>query len=139
MIRVFRLPAVLVVMSSVTAGVCLADGSAMAKEMKEVGKSVKALRMVAKGDYAAGAAAVRKAHEALLRAMGHTASMVQEMPDGVEKDKALADSRRLLGENYTALCELELAYLEKNDAKIAAAMEKIKQSKGEGHKKYTDD
>lgn len=107
--------------------------------MKDVSKSLKGLRQIAKDDYAGGAAMARKAHEALLRSMEHTASMVKDMPDGAEKAKALADSRRLLGQTYSALCELELAYLEKSDAKIAAAMGKIKESKGEGHKKYTDD
>ena len=58
---------------------------------------------------------------------------------GDEKAKALADSRRLLGLSYAALCELEIAYLEKDPAKIEAAMTKVKGTKKEGHKKYTDD
>lgn len=111
----------------------------MEEQMKATGKALKELRKIAKDDYAGGAKLSREAHEALLKSMAHQASLVKDMPDGVEKEKALADSRRLLGLAYAALCELEIAYLEKDDAKIEAAMAKIKDSKGEGHKKYTDD
>ncbi|WP_346187000.1 hypothetical protein [Rubritalea halochordaticola] len=111
----------------------------MEKDMKETGSALKSLRKIEKSDYEGGAKLVREAHEALLKSMSQQASMVKDMPDGVDKQKALADSRRLLGLAYAALCELEIAYLEKDDAKIEAAMTKIKDSKKEGHKKYTDD
>lgn len=111
----------------------------MSEEMKTVSKQLKSLRTIPKGDYAAGAEAVLKAHEALLNSMQYTAVMIEEMPEGEEKAKALADSRRVLGLSYAALCELEIAYLEKDDAKIQVAMSKVKDTKKEGHKKYTDD
>ena len=111
----------------------------MTKEMKTVSQQLKSLRTMPKDDFAAAADAVRTAHEALLAAMEYTAAMVEEMPDGHEKAKALADSRRVLGLSYAALCELELAYLEKDPVKVAAAMSKVKDTKKEGHKKYTDD
>ncbi|MEO1857816.1 MAG: hypothetical protein ABGY95_10715 [Rubritalea sp.] len=115
------------------------EESKMAADMKVVSKQLKSLRTIPKDDFVAAAEAARKAHEALLSAMKYTAVMVEEMPAGSEKAKALADSRRLMGLSYSVLCELELAYLEKDPAKIAAAMAKVKESKKEGHKKYTDD
>ena len=115
------------------------EDTKMAIEMQTVSKQLKSLRKIAKDDFAAAAEAVHKAHVALLSAMQYTAAMVEEMPAGDEKAKALADSRRLLGLSYAALCELELAYLEKDPAKIEAAMTKVKGTKKEGHKKYTDD
>lgn len=133
------------VMASMVAGVSplFADGdhkhTEMGEEMETVSKSLKSLRKIAKDDYAAGAAAVQKAHVALLKSMSYTAAMVKEMPEGPEKAIALADSRRLLGLSYAALCELEVAYLKKDEALIKAAMDKVKASKKEGHKKYTDD
>lgn len=111
----------------------------MGKAMSETSKALKSLRKLPKDDYKAAAAAVRTAHEALLKSMSYTAVMVEEMPAGDEKAKALADSRRILGLNYAALCELELAYLEGDDEMIAAANAKVKESKKEGHRKYTDD
>lgn len=115
------------------------EDTKMAADMKIVSKQLKALRTIPKDDFSAGAEAVRKAHQALLSSMKYTAVMVEEMPEGVEKSTALADSRRVLGLSYSALCELELAYLEKDEAKIKAAMTKVKGTKKEGHKKYTDD
>jgi len=115
------------------------EDTKMATEMKTVSKQLKSLRKMPKDDFAAAAEAVRKAHEALLSAMQYTAVMVEEMPAGDEKAKALADSRQILGLSYAALCELELAYLEKDPEKVKAAMTKVKGTKKEGHKKYTDD
>ena len=115
------------------------EDTKMAIEMQAVSKQLKSLRKIDKDDFATAAEAVRKAHTALLSAMQYTAALVEEMPKGDEKAKALADSRRLLGLSYAALCELELAYLEKDPAKIEAAMTKVKGTKKEGHKKYTDD
>ncbi len=65
--------------------------------------------------------------------------MVEEMKDGKEKTKAIADYRRLMGLSYAALCELELAYLEEDQAKVDAVMKKVKAGKKEGHKKYEDE
>lgn len=111
----------------------------MEKDMKEASDALKSLRKIDATDFEGGAKLAREAHVALLKSMAHQASMVKDMPDGVEKQKALADSRRLLGLAYAALCELEIAYLEKDKDKVDAAMTKIKDSKKEGHKKYTDD
>jgi len=111
----------------------------MQKEMKTVSDSLKSLRKIDKADYAAGAEAVRKAHEAILRSMAYSPSLVNDMPDGEEKVIALADSRRLMGLTYAVLCELEIAYVKKDDKLIADLGSKWKELKKEGHKKYTDD
>lgn len=127
-------------------GLCAATGlhaddadTEMGKEMAAASKKLKSLRTLPLNDFEAAAIAVRKSHEALLRSMAHTPALIAEMPEGIEKQKALADSRRLLGLSYAALCELEIAYLDKDDAKVKSIMSQIKQLKKEGHKKYTDD
>ncbi|MGJ8657873.1 MAG: hypothetical protein ACSHX6_15605 [Akkermansiaceae bacterium] len=111
----------------------------MEKEMKTVSDSLKSLRKIDKGDYVAGAEAVRKAAEAMLRSMAYSPSLVKDMADGDEKTIALADSRRLMGLTYAVLCEMEIAYIKKDDALIADLASKWKDLKKEGHKKYTDD
>lgn len=111
----------------------------MEKEMKTVSDSLKSLRKIDKSDYAAGAEAVRKAHEAILRSMAYSPSLVNDMPDGDEKTIALADSRRLMGLTYAVLCEMEIAYTKKDDKLIGELASKWKELKKEGHKKYTDD
>ena len=115
------------------------EDTPMTKEMKEISTSLKNLRRLDKADYAAGAAAVRKAHEATLRSMAYSPSLVKDMPEGPEKEVALADSRRLMGLTYASLCELEIAYLKKDDELIAKLSKEWKSLKKEGHKAYTDD
>ena len=124
-----------------TASVIAADeeDTPMTKEMKEISSSLKSLRKIDKTDYAAGAAAVRKAHEATLRSMAYSPVLVKDMAEGSEKEIALADSRRLMGLTYAALCEMEIAYIKKDDKLIAELAKKWKDLKKEGHKAYTDD
>ena len=111
----------------------------MGKEMGAASKQLKSLRTIPLDDFEAAAVIVRKAHEAMLRSMAHTPALIEEMPEGVERQKALADSRRLLGLSYAALCELEIAYLDKDAEKVKLVMSQIKKLKKEGHRKYTDD
>ena len=111
----------------------------MTTEMKAASKALKELRKIKPGDWEAMAKTVRASHTALLKSMSETAALVKEMKDGPEKAIATADSRKLLGLCYAALCELEIAYLKKDAAAAAKAMEKIKEIKKEGHEKYSDD
>lgn len=115
------------------------DHTPMAKEMKTVSDKLKSLRKIDKADYAAGAKAVREANAALLRSMAFVPALVKDMPDGDEKTIAIADAGRLLGLNYAVLCELEIAYIKKDDKLIGELATKWKELKKEGHKKYEDD
>ncbi len=115
------------------------DKTPMAKEMKTVSEKLKSLRKIDKTDYAAAATAVREANAALLRSMAYVPALVKDMPEGDEKTIAVADAGRLLGLNYAVLCELEIAYLKKDDALIKDLAKKWKKLKKEGHKKYEDD
>ena len=122
-------------------GVAMADenDTPMTKEMKAASLALKNLRKIARDDWAGMAKAARDAHTALLKSMPEQATMIKDMKDGKEKAIALADSRRILGLCYAALCELEIAFINKDQAKVDAAMEKIKALKKEGHENYSDD
>jgi hypothetical protein len=111
----------------------------LAKAMEQSGKALKSLRKIEKGDWAAGAKAARVAADGIRKSMEFEPALLQEIKDPQKKAKALADYKRLLGKAYTALCELELAYLDEDQAKVDVAMKKVKASKKEGHKKYEDD
>lgn len=111
----------------------------LAKEMKEASKALKALRKLPKDDWEGGAKLARAAAESIRKSMAFTPVMFKDMKDGLEKEKAVADYRRLMGLNYASLCELELAYLAQDPAKVEAATKKWKSIKKEGHKKYEDD
>ncbi len=115
------------------------DDTQLAKTMKEASVALKALRKLPKDDWAGGVQKSRAAAEGIRKGMAFIPVMLKDMRDGVDKDKALADYRRLMGLNYAALCELELAYLEKDAAKVLAASKSWKALKKEGHKKYEDE
>ena len=115
------------------------DQTPMGREMEASAKALKSLRKIKKDDWDAMAKAARTAHEAFLKSMAYTPVLIKDMKDGPEKVKALADSRRLLGLCYAALCELEIAYLEKDGKKAKELISKWKLLKKEGHTEYSDD
>lgn len=111
----------------------------LGKSMEQASDALKSLRKIDKNDWAAGAKAARTAADGLRKGMEFIPALVKDMKDGKEKTKAIADYRRLMGRAYADLCELEIAYLEEDQAKVDAAMKKVKAGKKEGHKKYEDD
>lgn len=115
------------------------EDTPLGKAMEQSSKALKSLRKMDKSDWAGAAKAARTAADGARKAMEFEPALVKEMADGKEKTKAIADYRRMMGLSYAALCELEIAYLEEDQAKVDAAMKKIKAGKKEGHKKYTDD
>ena len=94
-------------------GTAMADenDTPMTKEMKATSLALKSLRKIARDDWDGMAKAAREAHTALLKSMPEQAAIIKEMKDGKEKAIALADSRRILGLCYAALCELEIAFI----------------------------
>jgi len=136
---VLGLSSVFLTFSSASMAEDESDETPLGKSMEQSGKALKSLRKMAKDDWTSGAKAAREAADGLRKGMEFIPALVKKMPDGEEKVKAVADYRRMLGLAYAALCELELAYLDKDQAKVDAAMTKIKSAKKEGHKKYEDE
>lgn len=112
--------------------------SPLYESMDEANKALKSLRKIEEGDWAAGASAARAAAAGILKGVIHIPVLVTEMPEGKEKEVALADYRRLMGLSYASLCELELAYLSEDQAVVDEVRAKVKEIKKEGHKKYED-
>lgn len=115
------------------------EDTPLTKTMTESSKALKSLRKIDKDDWAGGAEAARVAAEGLRKGMEFIPVLIEEMADGKDKVKAIADYRRMMGLSYAYLCELEIAYLEEDAEKVDAAMSKVKAGKKEGHKKYSDD
>jgi hypothetical protein len=115
------------------------DDTPLAKTMEQSSDALKSLRKIDKDDWAGGAEAARSAADGLRKGMEFVPILIKGMPEGIDKAKALADYRRMMGLSYANLCELEIAYLEEDAEKVDAAMTKVKAGKKEGHKKYSDD
>lgn len=109
------------------------------KTMEQTSRALKSLRKIDKSDWAAGAEAARKAADGIRQGMAYEPAIAKDITDAKEKAKAIADYRRLMGESYATLCELEMAYLEEDQEKVDAVTKKVKAGRKEGHKKYTDD
>ncbi len=115
------------------------EDSPLTVAMDQTSSALKKLRKIAKDDWASGAKEARIAADGIRKGMKFIPAIVELMPDGKDKDKAIADYRMMMGLSYAAICELELAYLEEDQNKVDAASKKVKGGKKEGHKKYTDD
>lgn len=115
------------------------EDTPLTKTMTESSKALKELRKIDKDDWAGGAEAARIAAEGIRKGMEYIPVLIKDMAEGMDKVKAIADYRRMMGLSYAYLCELELAYLEEDAEKVDAAMSKVKAGKKEGHKKYSDD
>lgn len=115
------------------------EDTPMATEMKKASKALKMLRKTDPKDWTALAELAREAATAFLNSMSYEAALIKDMPDGEKKDLALADSKRMMGLCYAALCELEIAYLKKDAKLVKEAVSNYKDLKSDGHDEYIAD
>ena len=132
-VRLFALVGILGVLS--VAPVMAGDEETpMAEQMEIVGGSLKKLR---KADgFEAKAALARKAQTALIKSMQYEPAIFKDIKDPKAKAKAAAEFKRLMGLTLAGLGELELALLDEDEDKAAAASRKLKALKKEGHKAF---
>jgi hypothetical protein len=110
----------------------------LGKEMESINDSFKALTK--EKDGAKGAALARKAQEGMLKGLTMVPDFITDMiPDPKEKEKALADYRRLMGETYVVFCKIEIAFLEGKMDEVTKLADAAKALKKEGHKKYIEE
>lgn len=110
----------------------------LGKEMETINDSFKALTK--EKDAAKGAALARKAQEGMLKGLTMVPDFITDMiPDPKEKEKALADYRRLMGETYVVFCKIEIAFLEGKMDEVTKLADAAKALKKEGHKKYIEE
>lgn len=137
--RIFSLVGILGVCALTPVQADSVDDTPLAKTMEEASEAIKSLRKIDKNDWNSGADLARKAADGIRKGMEFIPWLIEEMPDGLEKTKAIADYRRMMGLSYADLCELELAYLDQDADKVDEVMTRVKAGKKEGHKKYSDD
>lgn len=110
----------------------------LAEHMDNMSGALKSLRRLKRDPerWTKSAAAIAEGAEACIKAMSFVPKEIRALPDGPEKTKALADSRRLMGLTLAHYCELELAFLAENEEKADEIMDKLKDLKSEAHEKY---
>ena len=113
------------------------EDTPLAKEMEKVDTAYKSFRK--EKDPAKGSAAAREAQDAVLKAVTLTPAMLEKMPAGEEKTKALAAYRLQMGKLFVSLCEVEAAYIAKDLDKVTKLVDTLKAGKKEGHDAFVED
>ncbi len=130
-------PAMLLAASLVLPLPVRADDSPLAKEMEKLDDAYKAFRR--ETDPAKGAAAAREAQGTVLKAIPLVPAMVDKMPAGEDKDKALAGYRTQMGKLFVSLCEVESAFLAKDLDTVAKLVQDLRSGKKEGHDTFMEE
>jgi ABC-type transport system substrate-binding protein len=114
-----------------------AEDSPMAEQMDALDDAYKAFRR--ETDPAKGSKAAREAQDIVLKTIPLVPAMVEKMPAGEAKDKAIASYRTQMGKLFVSLCEVEAAFVAKDLEKVAALVETLKGHKKEGHDEFIED
>jgi len=114
-----------------------ADTSPLGKQMDAMNDAFKAFR--SETDPAKGAAKAREAQVATLKSAQEVPTMLQSMPDGPDKAKALAEYHRMLGKLYVTLCDVEMAFLDGKIDEVAKIVGSIKEMKKAGHDRFIEE
>jgi hypothetical protein len=114
-----------------------ADDSPLAKQMEALDDAYKAFRR--ETDPVKGAKAAREAQDSVLKAIPMAPEMVEKMPAGEAKDKALASYRLQMGKVFVVLCEVEAAFVAKDLAKVTELVTTLKGQKKKGHDEFIDE
>ncbi len=113
------------------------DDSPLAMQMDEMNDAYKSMRR--ETDPAAGAAYARVAQDAMIKAIVELPTMVSDMEDGPEKNKAIASYRKMTAALIGTLSEMELAFLEEDMDKVKELVDAMRESKKAGHDRFMED
>jgi len=123
---------------------CLAvPASSFAKEDTPLAKHMDAFNDIYKtflkeSNPEKGAALARDAQQTIIKAMAEIPESVKKMPDGSAKAMAGAQYRRMIGEVYVSLCEIETAYIEGKIDEVGKITASLKKMKKAGHGKFME-
>ncbi len=109
----------------------------LAKQMESVDDAYKAFRR--ETDPAKGAKAAREAQESVLKAIPLVPAMLEKMPAGEAKEKALVSYRAQMGKLFVSLCEVEAAFVAKDLPAVAKLVDSLKGQKKEGHDTFMEE
>ena len=112
------------------------DETPLAEEMDTLSGSLKGLRKAETTKEKVDL--VLAAQKATLKSLEYLPMIFKDIKDAAEKAKATADYKKLVGQTYVKLCELEGAYLAGDEDKADKIKGELKDLKKEGHEKYTD-
>lgn len=111
-----------------------ADDTPLAEQMDELSGSLKRLRRAESVEDKV--ALIHKAQAAVIKGLEYLPAGFEKIKDAKEKAKMTAGYKRLTGQTYVLLCELEEAVLAEDEKKYDEVYDKLKENKKEGHQAY---
>ncbi|MCW1924488.1 cytochrome b562 [Luteolibacter arcticus] len=113
------------------------EDTPLAKEMEKVDEAFKGFRR--ETDPVKGAKAAREAQDAVLKTVALVPAMIEKMPAGEAKDKAIAAYRTQMGQLFVIFCEVESAFIAKDLPAVTKLVESVKGSKKKGHDEFMEE
>ncbi len=114
-----------------------ADETQLAMEMEAMNDAYKGFRR--ETDPAKGAAQAREAQLAVLRGIAETPVMIEKMPEGPDKAKAIVEYRKMMGKLFLSMCAVEEAFLNGKIDEVAKIVEELRDQKKTGHDKFMEE
>jgi len=114
-----------------------AEDPPLVGHMERLDEAYKALRKTE--DATQGAELARDAQNAVVKTLGEIPSLISKMPEGPARAKAAATYRRMIGQLYVKLCEIEHAFLDNQLDRIPTLVDEIKELKKQGHNEFMED
>lgn len=114
-----------------------AEETPLGKQMEQFNDAYKAFRK--ETDPAKGAALAREAQQAVIKAIAEVPERVTKMPDGPDKAIASAEYRKMLGQVFVSLCDVEKAFLAGKPDEVRKIIASLKDMKKAGHDKFMED
>ena len=113
------------------------EDTPLAKEMEKVDEAFKGFRR--ETDPVKGAKAAREAQEGVLKALPLIPALIEKMPAGEAKEKAIIAYRTQMGQLFVTFCEVEAAFVAKDLPGVAKLVESVKGAKKKGHDEFMEE
>lgn len=109
----------------------------LAKEMEKVDDAFKGFRR--ETDPVKGAKAAREAQEGVIKALAFTPALIEKMPAGEAKEKAIVAFRTQMGELFVTFCKVEAAFVAKDIPGVTKLVDDLKAAKKKGHDEFMEE
>ena len=112
------------------------EQTALDKQMEGVSDAYKASKREEDGQK--GAAVAREAQLHLIKSFQETPKLVAKMPEGIQKQAAMAQYRKMISQSLTVMCDLEKAFLANNLAEVAKLRDQLTEMRNQAHELFKE-
>lgn len=110
--------------------------TALDKHMEGVSNVYKATKREEDGQK--GAALAREAQLHLIKSFQETPKLVVKMPDGIQRQTAMAQYRKMISQALVVMCDLEKAFLANNLTEVAKLRDQLTEMRNQAHEQFKE-